>query len=276
MEAWLNHPAIQSGIAPFLAALVVAELLVRLRLSGLCVIAGLAATVYLVADFNFTSLSSSKKIILATLLGAGIAPLLDLLTTWQPGLQKPLRTLIAALCGGVALWVFWPVLKQQEMQASLTHGAAAFTFIAWLYYWMDSLSATSVRAGAAGFSLGIASGLSALLGASALLGQLGLAAGSACGAYLLIQLLSGKALPGGKTFILPVVLLCGLIAPAAWLLAKMPWECLLLLAMIPLAARLPIAQNAPLRVQVVTQSVLALLPGAGAVAWAWHIGGSPV
>ena len=53
LSEWLNHPAVQSGIAPFIAALITAELFNRLRLSGLAVIAGFAATVYLVADFNF-------------------------------------------------------------------------------------------------------------------------------------------------------------------------------------------------------------------------------
>ena len=43
--------------APFVVALVAAELLLRLRLSGLAVIAGFCATVYLVADFTFFSCS---------------------------------------------------------------------------------------------------------------------------------------------------------------------------------------------------------------------------
>ncbi len=40
LNEWLNHPAVQGGIVPFIAALIATELLNRLRLSGLAVIAG--------------------------------------------------------------------------------------------------------------------------------------------------------------------------------------------------------------------------------------------
>ena len=45
MQALLNHPAVQAGLAPFVVALIVAELLLRMRLSGLAIIAGFAVTV---------------------------------------------------------------------------------------------------------------------------------------------------------------------------------------------------------------------------------------
>ena len=103
MSEWLNHPAVQSGIAPFIVALITAELLNRLRLSGLAVIAGFGATVYLVADFNFESLSALsaiKKIILSGLIAAAIAPAFDLVSDgW-----RFLRYLISAACGGVDMF----------------------------------------------------------------------------------------------------------------------------------------------------------------------------
>ena len=151
LSEWLNHPAVQSGIAPFIAALITAELLNRLRLSGLAVIAGFAATVYLAADFNFESLSAIKKIILAGLIAAAIAPLFDLVADgW-----RFLRFLIAAACGGVVLWVLWPVLQQKEMQEAAMIGTGVVAYAMWLAIFMDRLTARSVHAGAAGMSLGI-------------------------------------------------------------------------------------------------------------------------
>ena len=67
MRELLNHPAVQGGLAPFVVALIVAELLQRMRLSGLAIIAGFAATVYLVSGFAFDPLTASRKIVLLTL-----------------------------------------------------------------------------------------------------------------------------------------------------------------------------------------------------------------
>ena len=40
MQELLNHPAVQSGLAPFVAGLVVAVIFKRINLSGLALIAG--------------------------------------------------------------------------------------------------------------------------------------------------------------------------------------------------------------------------------------------
>jgi len=63
---------VQGGLAPFVVALIVAELLQRMRLSGLAIIAGFAVTVYLVSDFSFEALTASRKIVLLGLLSAGL------------------------------------------------------------------------------------------------------------------------------------------------------------------------------------------------------------
>jgi len=47
LNEWVSHPMVQSIIVPFIAALIASKLLSRLRLSGLAVIAGFCAVVYL-------------------------------------------------------------------------------------------------------------------------------------------------------------------------------------------------------------------------------------
>ena len=59
MQEWLTHPAVQSGLAPFFVALIVAELFQRMRLSGLAIIAGFAATVYLASDLSLKPLTAA-------------------------------------------------------------------------------------------------------------------------------------------------------------------------------------------------------------------------
>src|SRR5204863_197146 len=60
----LANPAVQGGLAPFIAALVVAALLAPLRLGGLAVVAAFATAVYFIAGFTFEPLTATRKIIL--------------------------------------------------------------------------------------------------------------------------------------------------------------------------------------------------------------------
>ena len=261
LNDWLNHPALQSGAAPFAVALITAKLLNGTRLAGLAAITGFCATVYLAADFNFEQLTAVRKIILCGLVAAVIAPLLDL----APRNWHCARYLIAAVCGAAALWVFWSILRQKELTEAVVYGAGIAANVMWLVTFMDRLSGIPIRAGAAGMSLGVGVGASALLAASALLGQLGLSIGAACGAYLLVHMINGKPLSCGRTFTLPASLLCGLIALAATLLARLPWYCLPLFAVIPMAAHVPLPRNWPPRRKIMVLSLLTLAIAAAAL-----------
>ncbi len=269
MNEWASHPIAQSIIAPFIVALIASKLLNRLRLSGLAVIAGFCATVYLVADFNFEPLSAIKKIILSGLIAAAIGLLLDLTqNTW-----RFMRYLIVIACSNVVLWMLWPVLQQKEIQEATIYGIGIVTYVTWVAILMDRLATKPARAGSAGMGLGVGIGISALFSASALLGQLGLAIGVACSAYLLTQLMSGKPFFCGRTFTLPLSLLCGLIAPATMMLAQMPWYCLPVLAAIPLVAHVPLPRNWSLREQIILLSILTLIIGAASILLAWSKAG---
>lgn len=242
---WFNNPIVQSSAAPFVAALIVAKLFSTIRLSGLAVIAAFCATVYLVADFNFESLTITKKIILVGMVAAAIAPLFDLLSSHT----RLLRYVIMIACASVVLWVFWPVLQRKDWMELVVYSTGVVVYIGCLAFLLDRLAQMSIRASSAAMGLGAGIGISSLLSASALYGQLGLAVAMSGAAYLLLQFVSNRLLPCGRTFTLPLTLLCGLIAPAAMILAKLPWYCLPLFLLTPLVAQMPLPGNVSLRIQ---------------------------
>lgn len=268
LQDLLNHPAVQAGLAPFLAALIAAELFQRARLSGLAIIAGFAVTVYLASDFNFEPLTASRKIVLAGLAGTALALLLDLLRT------RWFEILLPVLAGAAAIWTAQRILQQQEPQLVLQWGAACAAYVAVLVWGMDKLlEQEPLRAAGAGSALGIGTGAAALVGASALLGQFGLAIGTAAAAHLLIQMITNRALTTGRVFTLPLALIAGLTGCVAVLSAKLPWYALIILACIPLAARLvPLPANS-LRVQSLLLVLLTFAFAGGAVYVTWRVAG---
>lgn len=231
LQQLLDHPAVQAGVAPFLAALLSAGLLRRFSLSGLSIIAGFAVMLYLASDFTLFPLTAPRKIALLGLLGAALGVL--------PGSFQPrwLGSLLPLLGGAAAIWTAQRILQQHPLAVALLWGGSCAAYVAWLVLTMDNLGKVSERAAAAAAALGIGTGGAALVGASALLGQFGLAVGSAALAWLLIHMISGRTLPAGRAFTLPVALLTGLTGCIAVLSAELPWYALPALAAIPLAAR---------------------------------------
>ncbi|MGA8147535.1 MAG: hypothetical protein WB870_08165 [Gallionellaceae bacterium] len=270
MRELLSNPAVQGGLAPFVAALIVAELFQRMRLSGLCIIAGFALTVYLInGGIAFDPLTASRKIVLAGLLSALLALILLL---YNP---RWMRTMLAIAGGGVALWVMSRILQQQDAASMVTWGAGCALYVAWLVFWMDGLRDAPIRAGSAGLALGLGTGTAALFGASALLGQFGLALGAAAGAYLLIQMLTSKHLPCGRSFTLPLSLVAGLSGCLAVLTAQLPWYTLPVLGVIPLAAHIRFFDKQALWLQSILLSVIPMACAAAAVYLTWRVAGAP-
>ena len=268
LQELLNHPAVQAGLAPFLAGLVAAELFQRVRLSGLAIIAGFAATVFLASDFDFYPLTASRKIILSGLAGAALALLLDLLQfRW-------LDSLLPVFGGAAAIWTAQRILQQQEPQLMLQWGAACAAYVAILIWGMDKLlDQEPQRASSAATSLGIGTGAAALVGASALLGQFGLAIGSAAAAHLLIQMYTNQSLQTGRVFALPLALIAGLAGCVAVLSARLPWYALIALACIPLSARLAPLSGFTLRVQIILLMLLTAVFAIAAIYLTWRVAG---
>ena len=267
MQELLNHPAVQAGIAPFLVAFITALLLQRFKLSGFSIIAGFAITIYLASNFNFEPLTSTRKIVLSGLLTAAIAlPFSLLQARW-------VSYLLAILGGATAVWAAYGILKHQETQTLALWAAGCAAYAAVLVWSMDRLAHQPVRAASAATALGIGTGASALIGASALLGQFGLAIGSAAIAYLIFIFITNKPLPVGRTFALPFAIIAALTGNLAVLSASLPWYALVSLAIVPMTALLMPLPGNSLRIQSVMLTIVTFVLAGISIYFAWQSAG---
>jgi hypothetical protein len=272
-----SNPAIQiameGGVAPFIAALIAVLLLQPVRLGGLALVVAFAVGVYFVAGFNFTPLTVTRKIILL----AFASPLLGMVYdfAFRPARGGPA---VLALLGAVgSVWVFWPVLSQKAAADALMFGGVAALAVAFMIaFALAFLSTEAVRAGAAGLGAGLAVGVASVFAASATYGLFGLALGAGSGAFLLVQMVRGRPGFAGATFTLPAMMISGLVAAAAMMLAKLPWYSLIVVALVPVGAWLPVPARAPVWLQATLLSFYALVVAALACLLAWHSeGGTP-
>jgi hypothetical protein len=267
LHALITHPAIQAVLAPFLAALLTAELLQRMRLSGLAIIAGFAITVYLVSGFAYAPLTGTRKIIWLCIASGLLAIPLSLLS-WS--LWRPLLTVLGA---AAAVWVAQRTLLQQPTAVALQWATGCALYAGWIVFWMDELQDAPVRAGSAGMALGLGTGAAIMIAGSSVLGKYDLAIGSAAAAYLFIMFASNSHLSCGRSFTLPIALISALSACLVVLTGKLPWYALAVLAVIPLAAKLPVSDKSPVWVQATLLSAATLACALGAAYLSWRING---
>ena len=269
MQDFFANPAVQGGAAPFVAGLAAAVLLGRFRLGGLAVAAAFATAVYFVAGFSFSPLSATRKIILLGL----AAPVAGIVVDFA---FRPTRLgsyVLAAAVAAAAAWVFWPVLSQKELARALLPGATAVLAAAWVVgYSEQRLAGDSVRTAASGLALGVGTGVAAIFGAALTYGLYGVAVAAGSGAFLLVQMITGKRSHAGATFTLSVTVVAILIAAAAMILAQLPWYSVAVLALVPVAANLPVPAGAALWLQAVISSLYGFAVAAIACALAWHAG----
>ena len=268
MESFLSNPAVQGTLAPFVAGLVVAIVLGRFGLAGLAVAAGFGVCAYLLNGLAFAPLTATRKIILVTLAAAAIGVVVD-------GIARSSRTIGIALAlgsGVAAIWVFWSVLSQRPPQEAAAFGALAAIAVAATVWLNHRLADAPVRAGAAALALGVGGGIAAILGASATYGLYGIAIGAGAGAFLLVQMITNRRTAAGATLVLPAAVGSALFAAGTVLLAKLAWYALVPLVLVPLAARLPAPERAPVWLQAIILSVYAF--AVAAVSWvlAWQLG----
>lgn len=270
MEHFLNHPAVQSGIAPFIAGLIVVAVLQFVRLGGLAAVAGFATAVYLISGVGFAPLNTANRIVLLGLAASVAGLLVDFAF-------KPTRVgnAVLTLAAGVgAVWVFMSVLQQKELMQALLLGGGVAVFLGWLAGIGLLQSGHSVRAGATGLALGLGGGIACVLGASAKFGSYAFALGAASGAFLLWQMVANKRIHAGATFTLTVALTAGLALSGAMMLAHLPWYSLAVFALVPPAAMLPLPERSPVFAQAIVASAYALAVAAGACAMVWQSSGA--
>lgn len=267
MHALLTHPAIQAVLAPFLIALLTAELLQRLRLSGLAIIAGLAITVYLSSHFAYTPLTGTQKTVWLGITSGLLAILLQLVSSslWRP--------VLVVLAAGSAIWVTLPILMKHDLATALQWGAGCALYTGWITYWLDELQENPVRAASAGLTLGLGTGATLLIASSTLLGKYDLAVGSAALAFWFIMFVSNSHLSCGRTFTLPLALVTSLSACIAVLSGKFPWYVLLPLAVIPLAAKLPASDRQSVWIQATLLTSATLICAMAAMYLSWRLHG---
>jgi hypothetical protein len=260
----LRDPLVLWGALPFVAGFVAAAILFPLRLAGLAAAAGVAAAVAVTGGFVFDPLTVQRKMLVAGAAAALLGALADL--AFRP--TRSAGVVLGALFGGVALWVFSSVLSQKIPAEVAIVGAGLAGFAWWLVAATVSLHYDMVRAGAAGLALGLGAGFAALLGASALLAQYGVALGAASGAFLLLVMILGGRVEAGATLTLTASMFAALVASGAVLLGKLHWFALLPLALVPLLVRLPLPRG-PAWTQAIVAALYAGVAGAAAPALAW-------
>lgn len=264
MNELLQNPVFQSSALPFAAGLLAAAILFPLRLGGLAAAAGFAVTVAVIGNFALEPLTATRKIVVAGAAAALLGVLADL--AFRPA--RSAGIVLGGLFAGATLWVFASILAQKIPAEVAIVGAGLAAFTWWLVAATVSLHYDMVRAGAAGLALGLGAGFAAALGASALLGQYGVALGAGSGAFLLLVMVLGGRVQAGTTLTLTVSVLAALVSAGAVLLAKLHWLTLVALAMVPVLVRLPLPRGAAW-MQVVVASVYGLAAAGGALVVAW-------
>jgi hypothetical protein len=266
LEELLANPAVQAGVAPFLTAVIVAVALSPLRLGGLAAIAAFLVCIHFVTGIQLAPLNATRKILILAIAAAAIGPLLDFAL-------KPTRigvALLALAAAGGALWAFGPVVAQKPgTQAWLFGGSAAVALALMVGFSQAQLAGDGVRAGAAALAVGLGAGVAAIFSGSLTYGLYGIALAAGAGGFLLPQMIRGKKAIAGATFTLPAMVTGGLVAAGAMLLAQLPWYCVLILALVPVAVRLPGPEKAPVWLQAVVFSLYGFVIAGIACALAW-------
>jgi hypothetical protein len=263
MTALFDDPMVQAGVAPFVVALLVAALLMKVRSEGLpwlALVAALATTLMLTTGIGFTPLSASRKVLLLVLLAPALGLVLDL-----AGVRA--RWLLPALSialGLASAWVFQSVLSQAEGAQGWTTGGGVALFVALMVGLVLRLRDDGVASAGATLGLGVAVGVSAILSAS--LGTLmnGISLAVAGGALLLLQFLRARPLAAGWTGGLTTGAAAALFAAGTFMLAEARAWTLALMLLVPVVASLPLFHNRPPRLRLALRGALtaatALIP----------------
>jgi len=226
----------QAGLAPFLAGFAVTLVLFKLRLGGLAAAAGFALTAWLIGEIQLEPLAVKRRLVLLALGAPVLGLVIDI--AFRPG--RTTAYLLGVFFGCASLWVFGNVLMQRPPMIAFLFGGGIVFFVAWTVAFTAGLQDDSVRAGASGLGLGLGVGTAALVLKATPFWELGLALGAASAGLLLAQALLGRRIDAGLVFCLTAGVLASLAAAAALLNSRLGWTELAILALVPLAARLPL------------------------------------
>lgn len=276
MDQLLNRPELQSAVIPFIVALSCYLGLKKFTASAWiwALFAAFLVSSSLINGITLTPLTGTRKIILlvlASFMVAGLAPVI----IQRVNLRRGASTLLGVMA---ILLVFWKVVARMETAAMISFMVGGVAFVLWLTWAFGRLASNPARLHGAGFSLLLGTGLSAIAGASALLGQLALSLAFASGAVLLAWVLVGKstapAQPNRSISTLPYALAPSLFGLAAVVFASLPWYALIPLASIPLVAKIMPGKPDSRFLAGLAGSLPGLMIAFAVAFWVWQTGNS--
>lgn len=276
MESFFAQPLVQSGLAPFLASLVLAVILLRApaRWQGLAIVGGLLLAVLLIIGPALTPLTSTRKIIVASLGLPMLAMVLDIAPLrWRAKVGVVILAAVLAL-----LWVLWPVLLRRELGDAvlLSGGLALYVSVVLMAFARLGQCCTRLAGAALGFAA--ATGVAVILAASALYGQLAFALAAAVAGLTAVRLwrpgLDEAEACFGLAGAMAVAVPLALLGAAASVYAGLPVMALPLLALSPLLALIPFAVQRPAWLRVVVAGLLTVPSSAAAIYLTWLAAGA--
>jgi hypothetical protein len=156
------------------------------------------------------------------------------------------RLAVAAMAAVAAVWMVWRVLQQQHDFRMALWGLSTAAYTVLLVGSGLRVGATPVQSTVESLMLGLAGAALALLGASLLLAQVGIAVAAGAGAALLVQMIAGRGAPSGWTVGLPALIAAAGIGLLSVFTGTLPWFCLVPMLAIPWATRLVPADGRPI------------------------------
>ena len=273
MTELLDNPALQAavqgGIAPFVAALIVAAILGRTRFAWLAIVTGYATQVALSTGFAFSPLSASRKILLVCLATPLVGIAADRLVTRA----RPVALALTVVAGVAAVWVFVSILSQKEGAQAWLAGVGVALYAAAMTATLLSLRDDALRTAAAGLGLGLATGIAALMSASVGFLTSGISVAASAGALLLVWVINSRPVPPGMLGTATIGVMIALFAEGTLMLAQLPWYALVALLVVPLAVRLPVREPASVLERSFVLSLYALVAALVPIAAVWFAPG---
>jgi hypothetical protein len=252
LEDWLSHPVLSAAFVPGIVGLMFAAVLARTRLLGVAQAAGFIACASLVVGWSTEPLTATRKL---AYVGAATA-LLCLVYEFIAARRRAPAVELAVILAAASVWVLWRLLAQKETAPAFVGGLLAAGYVAAQVLATIAAGQDPVRGAAAGTVLGWTTGVVCIFGASAVLGILSLAAGTAAAATLFVQAARNRKARPGPSISVPaatVAALAGIMAVASAELS--PY------ALIPLLAVAPITRFIPTRRSERVRAVVALVVG---------------
>lgn len=277
MEELLVRPEMQSAVIPFIVGLAVAAGLRTITSSAWiwALFAAFLCSALLINGATLTPMTGTRKIILLVLgacLVAGLAaPVLRSVSLQR---QAVVGVVILAM-----LWIFWAVIARRDPVAIGLFIAGAVTLVLVAGWGLDRCRKHEARLHGAGLGLMFGTGLCAMLGSSALLGQLSLALAAGCGGLLLAWVLlpsqaNGERVNDRPLATLPYLMPAVTIGLAAVIFARLPWFALAPLAGIPFATSLATYRIESRFLSALVNSLPGMVIAGATAVWVWHVSSS--